>query len=577
MTGPQPDGSRPSRSRLLPLFVVAPVAVQAAIVAVFGQAVQAWDEYYYADLFVDIGHGRPWLWWMFRQHNEHRIVWTKMAMLGLGYFTDWNPVAEMYVSAVLVGLVAFGIWNLYRTAVDEPAWRFWPVPLLLCIPAQHMNMLYGLMTCHYFTVAGMVWTLVFLLRKTRRSFVAAIAASFVALFSTLNGIIVFPIGFVVLCLNRQSVARRRAWLLASATLVAAYFSKYQVPAPHQPTEWTLDAAVRIALAALTSLGSPFAGSSIRWSIVVGVAMTLLIVMALFGTLATAKWTAHAGLIGLTLIGVGSAAVIGLGRYRFGLEGAAESKYVTYTIFAMIGIVLSLAGQRNSQFGRTLLLACGWLVGVGWVVAAVTAYPRMEAWGRTRRLHRYEIQNIQTQPDENLRDVYHLSEVRRIAACLQAAKLGPCRKRVDALLVARPLEGLPTKAIVRGSELVSKILCPVDTLRDVGVLITPAAAGGQGVLNIDIDANDRKIVGAVVELRAMRGSTWVPVRLSAGLAVRRGDLLVVRVSSDSATGAGAPRAMSFPVYSSQITRQGGALLAGRDLGLAFNGFANGLLP
>jgi hypothetical protein len=31
-----------------------------------------------------------------------------------------------------------------------------------------MNMLCGLMTCHYFTVAGLVWTLVFLGRRTWR-------------------------------------------------------------------------------------------------------------------------------------------------------------------------------------------------------------------------------------------------------------------------------------------------------------------------------------------------------------------------------------------------------------------------
>src|SRR5262249_49093710 len=144
----------PRRLQVL-LLVLLPAVVQAVIVAVFANRMLVWDEFYYVRAFRQIGEGQPWLPWILAQPNEHRIVWTKLLFVAHAGLSGWDPRIDMYVSALLTAAIAWGIWKLYRAAGrGQPAY-FIPVALLLCSLAQYMNMVYGLMTCHYFTMAGM--------------------------------------------------------------------------------------------------------------------------------------------------------------------------------------------------------------------------------------------------------------------------------------------------------------------------------------------------------------------------------------------------------------------------------------
>ena len=197
--------------------------MQAAIVAAFGSRMFLWDEFVYVPAFRQIGEGKPWLHWIWQQHNEHRIVWTKLLLFAHAGFSGWNPIVDMYVSALLTALIAWGIWKLYRAAGPGHPAYFVPVALLLCSLAQYMNMLYGLMTCHYFTMAGMVWAIVFLTRRTWRASPPRSRARSAALVSTLNAIVIAPIGLLVLVMTRQKPARWIVWSAAMLGWAYAYF------------------------------------------------------------------------------------------------------------------------------------------------------------------------------------------------------------------------------------------------------------------------------------------------------------------------------------------------------------------
>src|SRR4051812_32347216 len=211
MTADASDRPSPRRLHVL-LLVLTPAVLQAATVAAFGSRMLLLDEFIYWRAFQEIGAGRPWIHWVWRQHNEHRIVWTKLLFFAHAGLSGWNPMVDMYVSALLTALIAWGLWRLYRnTGQGHPAY-FILVALLLCSLAQYMNILYGLMTCHYFTMAGMVWAIAFLQRRTWVSLAAAIACAIAALVSTLNAIVIAPIGLLVLIMTRQKPARWLVWL-----------------------------------------------------------------------------------------------------------------------------------------------------------------------------------------------------------------------------------------------------------------------------------------------------------------------------------------------------------------------------
>src|SRR5262245_666939 len=182
MTDDAIDRPPPRRLHVL-LLVLLPAVLQAATVAAFGSRMLIWDDFVYVRAFQEIGAGKPWLYWILAQHNEHRIVWTKIVLFAHAGISGWNPIVDMYVSALMTPLIAWGISELYRAAGSGHPSYFLPVAWLLCSLAQYMNILYGLMTCHYFTMAGMIWAIVFLLRRTWAAFAAAFACACAALVS----------------------------------------------------------------------------------------------------------------------------------------------------------------------------------------------------------------------------------------------------------------------------------------------------------------------------------------------------------------------------------------------------------
>src|SRR6185436_3405908 len=231
------DPGAPRRLHVL-LLVLLPAVLQAAIVAAFGSRMFLWDEFVYVPAFRQIGEGKPWLHWIWQQHNEHRIVWTKLLFFAHAGLSGLNPFVDMYASACLTALIAWGIWKLYRAAGPGRPAYFVPAALLLCSLAQYMNILYGLMTCHYFTIAGMVWTIVFLTRRTWTGLAAAIACGFAALVSTLNAVIIAPIGLLVLVMTRQKPVRWIVWIAAMLACGIVYFYAYQRPPQIPRVDWT---------------------------------------------------------------------------------------------------------------------------------------------------------------------------------------------------------------------------------------------------------------------------------------------------------------------------------------------------
>jgi hypothetical protein len=331
----------PRRLHVL-LLVLLPAVLQAAIVAAFGRRMFLWDEFVYVPAFQQIGEDKPWLHWIWQQHNEHRIVWTKLLFFAHAGLSGWNPVVEMYVSALLTALIACGIWTLYRAAGPGRPAYFVPAALLLCSLAQYMNILYGLMTCHYFTIAGMVWTIVFL---TRGALPAAIACAFAALVSTLSALVIAPIGLLVLVMTRQKPARCIVWSAAMAVCGFVYFYAYHRP-PQIPTvDWaSADGIRQVADTFFVNLGSPLSAGHLVWARALGVLTLAALVLLWLCVWVFDARESHAGLVALSVVAVGCSAAVAFGRSGLGPATALESKYVAYATLALVAGCRRAAGS-----------------------------------------------------------------------------------------------------------------------------------------------------------------------------------------------------------------------------------------
>ncbi len=128
---------------------------RAWLIRLWGSAVPYWDQWDAEAL----GLFRPWingtLHWadLFRAHNEHRIVLTRLADLALFLVEgNWNPWWQMLLNALLhagvAGAVAWIGWP-GRTGWTRAAWLLGPATLF-AVPAGWQNALWGFQSQVYF-------------------------------------------------------------------------------------------------------------------------------------------------------------------------------------------------------------------------------------------------------------------------------------------------------------------------------------------------------------------------------------------------------------------------------------------
>jgi hypothetical protein len=572
----------PPRRLYVILLVLLPVVLQTAIVARFGSRMFLWDEFVYVPAFEQIGEGKPWLHWIWQQHNEHRIVWTKLLFFAHAGMSGWNPMVDMYVSALLTGLIAWGIWTLYRAAGSGHPAYFIPVALLLCSLAQYMNMLYGLMTCHYFALAGMIWAIVFLTRETQTGLVAAIACAFAAVVSCLSAMVIVPIGLAMLVMTHRKPERWIAWIVAMLVLVLVYFYRYQSPSVPAVT-WTSASAIRQAADTfLVCLGSPLSGGDLLRSRALGV-ITIVAFAVLCWRVRALGTRRHAGLIALGFVGIGCAAAVAFGRSATSAAVGLESKYVTYSTLALVATYLGWASLPRLPARRAILAGLTVVIAIGWTTANVVGFEQARAWQQARHRAAYLLQTIERQPDENLASIYFLPQLRVDAAYLRATRLGPFHDTIDVLMPPRWRDGLPTSPITATSPVQAHLVCPVDTLVDIGLVVSPVAGSeprrGEskgGSVEVTVTTGGRVVGQGRLAADRAQPSQYVRVTLDQPLRGCRGADLIVAATSGTADSGGAFHAWTYPVYAASVTRQGGRLIDQRTLGIAFNAFSYGLI-
>ena len=186
----------------------------------------------YWDQWADINLVREWktsglsfgdLW---AAHGDHRILFPNMIVLGLTQFTHFNVVVEEYLSAVmLVTATALVIATHRRRSRSAPLIWYLPVIVLLFSFVQFQNTLWGFQMAWYLVTLGLATALYFLDRPilTQAAFLAAIAATVVASYSSLQGLIVWPVGFALLYLRRRSPRQLIVWCALAVVATALYF------------------------------------------------------------------------------------------------------------------------------------------------------------------------------------------------------------------------------------------------------------------------------------------------------------------------------------------------------------------
>jgi hypothetical protein len=325
---------------------------------------------------------------MAAQFNEyklffgHAVAWLQLSFFGQADFRVLSAIGNGFVL-----LLAILLWVMFLPGHKNLAHRtafFIPVSYLLFELGYAETLNWAMPSLVNLPVLVFsLGTLYLLMRGSRRAFWSALVGLILAVAASGNGLLVIPIGLVILARSRQFM-RVMTWLIISAGCVAAYAFRYNLMSSQSRIHHSvLEAALRLRpLYMIAFLGNaaafpPLLGRHHPLEVVLGLFLGLLlcayfIVLAWRGYPRRSPTVSYCVLF-LLLTAVGVAGI----RSDLGISQSLDSRYVIYSalllIFAWFSIVEEILQHQDLPLRRNRIFLAA-------VFGAVLFCLIMDFWG-----------------------------------------------------------------------------------------------------------------------------------------------------------------------------------------------------
>jgi len=285
---------------------------------------------------------------LFRQHNEHRILFPKLIYLAFAQLTYGNVRAEMFFSVLLCCFTSGGIYLLLKRTIPDRRKHYllWAlINLLIFTPVQAENWLWGFQLQVFIPTVCLIASFVIvssqLPPRTRFAISSLLAA--IATFSFGGGLLLWPA--IGLCLTLQRETRR--WLvpwgvtfLLIATLFFIGYDRRPVLGPR--TGDPLDYLVYFAGFNGVALGRLPLQQPLILAGIIGATAFLLYLTAcvLFVKSGGPSLRASAPWFALGMYAISSAGLAAYTRISWGAQQSLDSRYASISCnlyIALIGI------------------------------------------------------------------------------------------------------------------------------------------------------------------------------------------------------------------------------------------------
>jgi hypothetical protein len=186
------------------------------------------------------------------------------------------------------------------------------------------------------------------------SLFAAVLVAVVGSYSSLQGLLIWPVGLVLLYHRRRSLWTFVGWIVAAGGTTALYFHNYTTNNAfnlHYFFRYPFDffKFFLFALGDVVGVQQGYAAPANAGVMVFGVAIFVLAVVTIL------KWGLRrddesSAPIGVALIVFGFLfdALITQGRFWTGYFGASSSRYTTYDVLVLVGIYLTVLGRAKGE-------------------------------------------------------------------------------------------------------------------------------------------------------------------------------------------------------------------------------------
>jgi len=353
-------------------------------IVAYGVNVVFWDEWNFVPLVQNSMIGRLTFAQLWAPHNEARIFFPNLVAIVLARISRWNDFVFFFFSAALVAATVIAILMVCRKAVKRAPLWFVFVPLIAFSLVQFENTLWAFQICWFMVLFGVVGALAILaserpVTKTRLAIAAALGI--VASYSLLQGLLVWPVGLVLLSVKGRPRWARIAWPVigvvstllyligysnadAGVLPLRSYF--YHIPVTFQALLLTIgniipNAHLDVAFPSVSLvIGPTYLDQEILGAVILAA-----------GLAGIARWCwlgrpggAEAMAIGLVMTGIVFDLMLIPARLYNNLAGGLPSRYTTMTLPLLIGVYLVglLARKSGEPWNRrSIALRAGMLL------------------------------------------------------------------------------------------------------------------------------------------------------------------------------------------------------------------------
>ncbi len=317
--------------------------------------------------------------WLWTQHNEHRMVISKLflaADLLLFRATQKLLLTSILATQFLLltvlswGLRALGGWRgaVWRTGVGIAAFcLFWPT--------QWENLVIGFSICfillELFSTLSLVGLVLYWKSYERQPadprawmyLVLSIQAALGATYSLANGNLLWPLLVVAALLLRLPRAATLSFLVTGIVSTTLYLHNYHRPLGHGNPTSSIQSPLEIFRYVATYFGSPWVRHDVALAMCVGIFGLAAAVFVLFRFPAYIRVRRRLSVL-LVLILVfclGTAFITSLGRLNFGTRQAFASRYHTFALlfWCCLGLLLLMSEwvMTNKQVRFVVVQVC----------------------------------------------------------------------------------------------------------------------------------------------------------------------------------------------------------------------------
>jgi hypothetical protein len=330
----------------------------------FGVNIVKYDEFHLIPI-LSCDH-LPSLTNLLAQHNEHRILFPKVLYFFIAKATNFNTVAVMYASFIIVcfvyALFTYHIQNTYAKRLAFFASLI--AGILLFHPMQSENILWGFQLSFYLTFAFSMLSIYFftnfitvlnaqknILKRSHLGL--SILFCMLASFSSIQGLLCWPtVGCMWIVFERKKTFTTFYFYLwgAFATLTwMGYFYGYAKPPQHPSMLEIFNHPFNFTQYMVAWFGSPF-----RYKRFVHLQGALILFVGFFVCLHAVNHRSAKTLfpLGLIIFSFFTGMSISIGRSGFNWEQALSSRYTTFSLAFFLGILLYIFALYQEHFSLT---------------------------------------------------------------------------------------------------------------------------------------------------------------------------------------------------------------------------------